>query len=202
MGKGFPTAKFFRIINEDTGLCLAAAHGGTTHGTQEARDRWTGEKGYIPYTHTKDQVLVVSPRKSERGEIWFFDERKNSYGHEDWHLVNVNMDIRSAFTLHVGSLDGFSHPVELGLEGWGVPGQTQWTASEGVFWPGSHEDKAVTLLADGHGNHRAAVAGRGAPNQHWRFEEVELPGESVPTRRKGIYEPGDGGDPLRWRVAM
>ncbi|MCA2229720.1 hypothetical protein [Nonomuraea aurantiaca] len=202
MGKGFPTAKFFRIINEDTGLCLAAAHGGTTHGAQQAWDRVTGEMGYIPYSHTNDQVLVVSTCKDERGAIWFFDDRKNSYGQEDWHLVNVNRDIRSAFTLHVGPLDGFSQPVELGLEGWGVPGQTQWTAGEGMIWPGGHEDKVVTLLADGNGNHRAVVAARGAPNQNWRFEEVQLSGESVPTRRLGIYEPGSGGDPLKWRAAM
>jgi len=201
MGNGFPTAQFFRIINEDTGLCLAAAHGGTTYGRQEARDRWTGETGYISYSHTNDQVLVVSTPKNDRGEIWFFDDRKNSYGHDEWRLFNVNKDIRSAYTLHVGPLDGFSQPVELGLEGSGVPGQTPWTASDGMIWPGPHEDKVVTLLADGQGDHRAAVAGRGAPNQHWRFEEVELPGESVPTRRLGIYESGDGGDPLRWREA-
>lgn len=200
MGNGFPTAKFFRIINEDTGLCLAAAHGGTTHGAQVAYDRWTGEKGYLPYSHTKDQVLVVSTPNGGRGEIWFFDDRKNTYGDEDWHLVNVNRDNRSAFALHVGPLDGFSQPVELGLRGRGVQGQTQWKAGDGVFWPGSHEDKVVTLLADGHGNHRAVLARVDAPNQRWRFEEVELPGESVPTRRRGIYEPGrPGDDPLKWR---
>lgn len=32
MGNGFPYAKLFGIVNEETELCLAAAHGGTTQG--------------------------------------------------------------------------------------------------------------------------------------------------------------------------
>jgi hypothetical protein len=207
MGNGFPTSKFFRIINEDTGLCLAAAPGGTTHGAQEARDRWTGETGYIPYTHTNDQVLVVSKPQGGRGEIWFFDDRENGYREKFWRLINVNRDIRSAFVLHVGPLDGSSQPVELGLQGWGEKGTTQWKASMGMFWPGSHDDKAVTLLADGNSNYRAVVMARDAdtPNQRWRFDEVELTGESAPVRKKGIYEyePAETrGDPLKWREAM
>ncbi|HUR09515.1 MAG TPA: hypothetical protein VM347_43745 [Nonomuraea sp.] len=196
MGNGFPDAKFFRIINEDTGLCLAAAHGGTIHG---GTNRWRG----VSYSTTNDQVLVVSTPKDERGEIWFFDDRKNSYGEEAWNLVNVNRDIRGAFSLHVGPLDHSSEPVELGLISWGRQGQIQWKADEGVFWPGSHDDKVVALLDDGNGNdnYRAVVADGDAPNQYWRFEEVELPGESVPTSRMGQSEMG-GGDPLKWRARM
>jgi hypothetical protein len=202
MGSGFPTAKFFRIINQDTGFCLAAAHGGTTHGAQAAQDRLTGETGYIPYSHTNDQILVVRKPDDHRGTIWFFDERKNTYGEENWHLVNANRDIRSAFTLHVGPLDNSSQPVQLGLTGWGQEGQTQWKADGGMLWPGSHKDKVVTLLPDGKGGYHAVVASRGAGHQQWRFQEVALPGESVPVRRRGIYETGGGGDPLKWRDAM
>jgi hypothetical protein len=85
----FPSTKFFRIVNEGTGLCLAAAHGGTTHGAQKAQDRWTGEEGYIPYSHTNDQVLTLRTPTGHRGEVWFFSEIKNTYGDEDWHLVNA-----------------------------------------------------------------------------------------------------------------
>ncbi|MEV4129308.1 hypothetical protein [Nocardia sp. NPDC049707] len=69
-----------------------------------------------------------------------------------------------------------------------------------MFWPGSHQDNVVTLLPAGQG-YRAVVAGRGAANQRWRFDEVKLSGESVPTRRKGMYESGSGGDPLKWTDA-
>ncbi|WP_338897273.1 hypothetical protein WBG99_17970 [Streptomyces sp. TG1A-60] len=124
----------------------------------------------------------MSRPRNARREIWFFDDRANTYGDEFWHLVNINKDIRSAYALHVGVV-GFGGPVEVGLFGWGRQDQTQWKADGGMFWPGSHEDKVVTVLSDGDGNHRAVVADRGAPNQQWRFEEVEVPGESVPTRR-------------------
>jgi len=198
VGNGFPTAEFFRIVNQDTGLCLAAVHGGTTYGAQEARDRWTGETGYIAYSHTNDQVLAVHKPKGDRGEFWFINDVKNTYGDDEWHLVNVNKDIRSAFTLHVGPLGGSSEPVGLGLLGWGVQGQSQWKADGGMFWPTSRKDRVVTLLSDGRGDHRAVVAEHGTGHQQWRFDKAELPGESVPTRRRGIYEPGDGGDPSKW----
>lgn len=195
MGNGFPTAKFFRIINTDTGLCLAAEHGGTTVGS---KDRWGGPV----YAHTNNQVLAVSPvTKKNRGEIWFFDERK-THSQEFWHLVNANKDNRSAFALHVGSLDPFYEPVEVDLIGWGQIGQTQWKASEGMIWPGPHEDKVVTLVADGHDEYQAVVAHRGAPNQRWRFEEVELPGEAVPVERKGQYDTSERGEPGKWRAIM
>ncbi|OUC96499.1 hypothetical protein [Streptosporangium minutum] len=203
MSDAFPSGKFFRIVNEGTGLCLAAAHGGTTHGAQKAQDRWTGEEGYIPYSHTNDQVLTLRTSTGHRGEVWFFSEIKNTYGDEDWHLVNVNKDIRSTFTLHVGPLDGFSQPVGLGLIGWGVPGQTQWNSGGGMIWPGPHEDKVVTVLSDGHGNHRAVLAARGGANQQWRFDQVDLSGEAVPTRRKGIYETSPPGTDLsKWRDVL
>ncbi len=48
MDHGFPSKKFFRIINADTGLCLAAAPGGTTYGAQKAHDTWTGEEASSP----------------------------------------------------------------------------------------------------------------------------------------------------------
>ncbi|WP_067962441.1 hypothetical protein [Nocardiopsis trehalosi] len=198
MGHGFPSAKFFRIVNEGTGLCLAAAHGGTTHGAQKAHDRLTGEEGFIPYSHTNDQVLTVRRPRHDRAEAWFFCELE-SYGEAWWHLVNADKDIRSAFSLHVGHLDGASKPVGLGLQGWGQEGQTQWTARDKMFWPGPHEDKVATLLASGDGGYWAVAAERGsAPNQTWRFEEVDLPGEAVPVRKKGIYATREGQDAGKW----
>lgn len=197
MGNGFPTAEFFRIVNEDTGLCLAAAHGGTTHGAQQAQDSWTGEIGFIPYSHTKDQVLAVHRPKGARNEVWFFCELE-SHRQPWWHLVNADKDIRSPFALHVGPLDDASQPVELGLYGWGREGQTQWKARDGMFWPGSHQDKVVTLLSDGHGAHRAVVAPRGSANQTWRFEEVDLPGEAVPSYKKGQYATRPGREASKW----
>ncbi|MEV0237840.1 hypothetical protein [Nonomuraea sp. NPDC050786] len=197
MGNGFPTAKFFRIINADTGLCLAAAHGGTTHGAQKAYDRLTGEVGFIPYSHTNDQVLTVRKPKHDRAEVWWFNDVPNTYGDPEWHLVNVNKDIRSSFALHVGSLDG-TQAVELGLYGWGRTDQTQWKAGDGTFWPTTHDNMVATLLPADDGRYRAVLAPLGSSsNQQWRFEETELPGESVPVRRKGIYEPS-GIEPGKW----
>ncbi|TMR88857.1 hypothetical protein [Nonomuraea basaltis] len=181
----------------EDGVCLTAEHGGITRGAQ--RDR--GGPAGSHYSITNDQVLGVSPVKGARGEIWFFDDRPNRWGEEAWNLVNANKDIRSAFALHVGPVDGADTPVELGLIGWGRKGQTQWKASEGMFWPGPHEDKVVTLLYDGH-HDPAVVADRGAPSQSWRFEEVELPGEFVPTERRGEGDMSQGGDPLKWRARM
>lgn len=166
MGHGFPTAKFFRIINDDTGMCLAAAHGGTTSGLQTAYDKWTGEAGVIPYSHTNAQVLTVRKPRNDRAEVWFFCELE-SYGEPWWHLVNADKDHRSAFALHVGPLGSASQPTGLGLHGWGRTDQTQWTAGEGMFWPGPHKDLVATLMPNGN-EYWAVVAKRGsAPNQTW-----------------------------------
>ncbi|MEU5090383.1 hypothetical protein [Streptomyces sp. NPDC021356] len=197
MGHGFPTAKFFRIVNDDTGMCLAAAKGGMTEGEQKAYDKWTGEEGVIPYAHTKSQVLTVRKPKGDRAEVWFFCELE-SHGEPWWHLVNADKDHRSAFALHVGPMQNASGPVGLGLWGWGRNDQTQWTARDGMFWPGPHENMVATLMPADGGYWPVVAKRESAPNQTWTFEETELTGEAVPTYQKGMYATREGRDPAKW----
>ncbi|MDQ0785376.1 hypothetical protein [Streptomyces sp. B3I8] len=199
MGYGFPTAKFFRIINRQTGVCLSAASGGTTY--VDASHMAGGGS----YSHTNDQHLAVGPVKNTRGEVWFFDDRERRSFDEAWCLVNANRDIRSAYTLHAGPRNESTityGPDDLGLIGWGQKGQTQWEAGDGRIWPAPRSDKFVTVLWDGH-KHRVGLADRAGENQFWTFQTVELPGEAVPTERLGIYDQGPPGrDPLKWRTRM
>ncbi|MEW9551135.1 hypothetical protein [Nonomuraea sp. NPDC050783] len=89
MSNGFPTARFFRILNEGTGLCLAAAHGGITRGA--LRDR--GGPAGSHYTITNDQVLDLTVKKNERNQFWWFSGLESSWGYPELKLHNVNKDI-------------------------------------------------------------------------------------------------------------
>ncbi|MDH6125915.1 hypothetical protein [Kitasatospora sp. GP82] len=187
MVQGFPDS-FFRIINADTGLCLAARSGGVSYGSQTEHDTWTGEGKEVAFSHTKDQVLGVVKPMGDRGEIWFIDNRKNSRGEEFWHLTNLNKDIRSWFNLHASSRDFGEPTLPLSLHGAGRTDQNQWEARkrEGTqfydFLPVPQGDgkRLVGLEPTGNGDYRAVLDDEGAPHQLWRFEEVTVPGETVP----------------------
>ncbi|AWK12102.1 hypothetical protein SSP531S_41510 [Streptomyces spongiicola] len=199
MGYGFPIAKFFRIVNRQTGVCLSAASGGRTYVDASHL------AGGVSYSHTNDQHLAVGPVKGARGEVWFLDDRARGSFVEASCLVNANKDIRTAYTLHAGPRDESTityGPDELGLIGWGQKGQTQWVAGDGRIWPEPRSDKFITVLWDGR-KHGIGLADHADENQHWTFQEVELPGESVPTERLGIYEQSPPGTDLsKWRKRM
>ncbi|MGK5554750.1 hypothetical protein ACSNOI_24345 [Actinomadura kijaniata] len=66
-----------------------------------------------------------------------------------------------------------------------------------MFWPGAHRDMVATVLSDGNGGYQAVAAPRGAANQTWRFEEVDLSGEAVPVQ-EGMYATGEGREVSKW----
>ncbi|GAA2357601.1 hypothetical protein Cme02nite_51350 [Catellatospora methionotrophica] len=101
MANGFPDQNF-RIINADTGHCLVSLHGGVTHGSQDAADRLTGEKGQIAYAHTNDRVLGVQKPAAEEHEIWYLSGRADPWGVPLNYLYNKVSDIRSNWVLQPG----------------------------------------------------------------------------------------------------
>ncbi|MFJ9367828.1 hypothetical protein ACIRRA_25885 [Nocardia sp. NPDC101769] len=177
MAQGFPDGNF-RIINADTGLCLVALFGGMSGGIGQERDRLTGELVDVPYQHTKDQVLGVAKPKGDKGELWFLDNNKNSWGYELWHLVNLNKDIRSWYNLYAWDRNFGSGACELELVGRGTPNQNQWEArpraGTGLFdflpVPQGEGKKLVGLAGNGDGTYTAVLDDEGAPHQLWRFE--------------------------------
>ncbi|SEG94275.1 hypothetical protein SAMN04489712_1457 [Thermomonospora echinospora] len=88
MSNGFPDGEFC-IINEATGLYLAALPGGTITGSQQETDWLERTRETVHYTHTANQVLGLATEPSGKNyERWFLDDRKNSWGQEHYHLVN------------------------------------------------------------------------------------------------------------------
>lgn len=72
MANGFPGGNF-RIVNKETGACIASAYGGQTHGLQDAVSS-LGETGKIAYSHTADRQFTVHDKvKNIDEELWYFD---------------------------------------------------------------------------------------------------------------------------------
>lgn len=97
MANGFPTGNF-RIVNKETGACIASAYGGQTHGMQDAVTA-RGETGKLPYSHTNDRLFTVHDKvKNIDEELWYFDSRDYLSGREN-KLYNKVKDIRSSWVL-------------------------------------------------------------------------------------------------------
>jgi len=98
MANGFPEGNF-RIVNKETGACIASAYGGQTHGVQDAVTA-RGETGGLSYTHTNDRLFTVHDKvKNIDEELWFFDSSANSWGDKVNLLFNKVKDIRSRWVL-------------------------------------------------------------------------------------------------------
>lgn len=97
MANGFPGGNF-RIVNKATGACIASAHGGQTHGMQDAVTA-RGETGQLAYSHTADREFTVHDKvKNIDEELWYFDSRDYRSGREN-KLYNKVKDIRSNWVL-------------------------------------------------------------------------------------------------------
>ncbi len=97
MANGFPGGNF-RIVNKETGACIASAYGGQTHGLQDAVSS-LGETGKIAYSHTNDRLFTVHDKvKNIDEELWYFDSRDYRSGREN-KLYNKVKDIRSSWVL-------------------------------------------------------------------------------------------------------
>lgn len=89
MANGFPGGNF-RIINKETGACIASAYGGQTSGLQDAVSS-LGETGVVDYSHTNDRLFTVHDKvKNIEEELWYFDSNM---------LYNKVADIRSSWVL-------------------------------------------------------------------------------------------------------
>ncbi|WP_410567597.1 hypothetical protein [Acinetobacter sp. H1(2024)] len=98
MANGFPGGNF-RIVNKETGACIASAYGGQTHGLQDAVSS-LGETGKIAYSHTNDRLFTVHDKaKNIEEELWYFDSSADSWGHRVNMLYNKVKDIRSRWVL-------------------------------------------------------------------------------------------------------
>ncbi|PTV53696.1 hypothetical protein [Acinetobacter seifertii] len=98
MANGFPEGNF-RIVNKETGACIASAYGGQTHGLQDAVTA-RGETGKLPYSHTNDRLFTVHDKvKNIDEELWFFDSHADSWGRRVNMLYNKVKDIRSRWVL-------------------------------------------------------------------------------------------------------
>jgi len=97
MANGFPGGNF-RIVNKETGACIASAYGGQTHGLQDAVTA-RGETGQLAYSHTNDRLFTVHDKvKNIDEELWYFDSRDYRSGREN-KLYNKVKDIRSSWVL-------------------------------------------------------------------------------------------------------
>lgn len=97
MANGFPGGNF-RIVNKETGACIASAYGGQTHGMQDAVTA-RGETGVLPYSHTNDRLFTVHDKvKNIDEELWYFDSKDYRSGREN-KLYNKVKDIRSSWVL-------------------------------------------------------------------------------------------------------
>lgn len=98
MANGFPGGNF-RIVNKETGACIASAYGGQTHGMQDAVTA-RGETGQLAYSHTLDRLFTVHDKvKNIDEELWYFDSRVYNGGHRENKLYNKVKDIRSNWVL-------------------------------------------------------------------------------------------------------
>ncbi|WP_284115817.1 hypothetical protein [Acinetobacter pittii] len=98
MANGFPGGNF-RIVNKETGACIASAYGGQIHGTQKGVSSW-GETGTMAYSHTADREFTLHDKvKNIDEELWYFARSPNPYTHDPEMLYNKVKDIRSSWVL-------------------------------------------------------------------------------------------------------
>ncbi|CAI3138556.1 hypothetical protein MWMV7_MWMV7_01960 [Acinetobacter calcoaceticus] len=98
MANGFPEGNF-RIVNKETGACIASQYGGQTHGMQDAVTA-RGETGKLAYSHTNDREFTVHDKvKNIEEELWYFDSHADSWGYRVNMLYNKVKDNRSSWVL-------------------------------------------------------------------------------------------------------
>jgi hypothetical protein len=103
MANGFPGGNF-RIVNKETGACIASAYGGQTSGLQDAVSS-LGETGVVEYFHTNDRLFTVHDKvKNMEEELWYINSNM---------LYNKVADTRSSWVLG-------AHNVELKPVGYKV----------------------------------------------------------------------------------
>ncbi len=97
MANGFPGGNF-RIVNKETGACIASAYGGQTRGVHTVSRR--GETANFEYFHTNDRLFTVHDKvKNIDEELWYFARSPNPYRHDPEMLYNKVKDIRSHWVL-------------------------------------------------------------------------------------------------------
>lgn len=97
MANGFPSGNF-RIVNKETGACIASISGGQTYGVQDAVTA-RGETGQVEYSHTADRQFTVHDKvKNIDEELWYFESQDYRSGREN-KLYNKVKDIRSSWVL-------------------------------------------------------------------------------------------------------
>ncbi|WP_336040100.1 hypothetical protein [Acinetobacter calcoaceticus] len=98
MANGFPEGNF-RIVNKETGACIASQYGGQTTGSQDAVTA-LGETGKLSYSHTNDRQFTLHDKvKNIEEELWYFDSHADSWGYRVNMLYNKVKDIRSSWVL-------------------------------------------------------------------------------------------------------
>ncbi|TGU87831.1 hypothetical protein [Acinetobacter pittii] len=96
MANGFPGGNF-RIVNKETGACIASAYGGQTRGVHTVSRR--GETANFEYFHTNDRLFTVHDKvKNVDEELWYFDSHVY-IGRQENKLFNKVSDIRSNWVL-------------------------------------------------------------------------------------------------------
>ncbi|MEB7640451.1 hypothetical protein VXQ47_03330 [Acinetobacter pittii] len=96
MANGFPNGNF-RIVNKETGACIASAYGGQSHGVETVSRR--GQTAEFKYSHTNDRLFMVHDKvKNIDEELWYFDSHVY-IGRRENKLFNKVSDIRSNWVL-------------------------------------------------------------------------------------------------------
>ncbi|HAV5605347.1 hypothetical protein GHT20_000420 [Acinetobacter baumannii] len=97
MANGFPGGNF-RIVNKETGACIASAYGGQTRGVHTVSRR--GETANFEYFHTNDRLFTVHDKvKNIDEELWYFARSPNPHSRGHYKLYNKVRDIRSSWVL-------------------------------------------------------------------------------------------------------
>lgn len=96
MANGFPEGNF-RIVNKETGACIASADSGYIRMQDVIIER--GETGRLAHTNTADRQFTVHDKvKNIEEELWYFDSQDSRSGREN-KLYNKVKDIRSSWGL-------------------------------------------------------------------------------------------------------
>ncbi|MFA2971106.1 hypothetical protein [Acinetobacter pittii] len=96
MANGFPNGNF-RIVNKETGACIASAYGGQTHGVEKVSKR--GQTAEFKYSHTNNRLFTVHDKvKNIDEELWYFESSDGLRGREN-KLYNKVADIRATWVL-------------------------------------------------------------------------------------------------------
>jgi hypothetical protein len=156
MPNGFPEGDF-RIINEDTGARLFTRPGGVTAGPSYV----TRSGSSVDYSRTNNPIFMAGSPQGGDNDLWWFDAGTDPWGKPYNYLMSGYEDIRSKWAVQaVGD--------NLTLYGSGRENVSQWQAKDGYLF--LQDDQVLTLIDAGSGSFSAKLAGRGAPNQKWRFE--------------------------------